>query len=69
MSALVVVTAGNPNLAWKHYRRAIAVVRRHDIRFAPKGYYPGIFSITTGFIPSEGDHKRVVWHKGIGKPY
>jgi hypothetical protein len=68
MSALVVVTAGNPNLAWKHHRRVMAVIRRHEIRVAPKGYYLGIFSITTGFIPSEGDHQRVAFLSKILLP-
>jgi hypothetical protein len=63
MVALAMMVIGNPNLAWKHYRRAITVIRRHDIRFAPKltTHHPGIPSITTGLIPSEGDHERVAF--------
>jgi len=61
--ALAMMVIGNPNLAWKHYQRAITVIRRHDIRFTPKvnTHYPGISSVTAGFIPSEGDHERVAF--------
>lgn len=47
--------------ARKHHRRAITVIERHDIRFAPKVItnYPEIPSITAGFVPSERDHERV----------
>jgi hypothetical protein len=63
MAALAMMTIGNPNLAWKHYRRAATVIRRHDIRFVPKVLldYPGIPSITHEFIPSEEDHERVAF--------
>lgn len=63
MFALAIMTIGNPNLAWKHYRRAMIVVRRYDIRFVPKVIvdYPGIPSIATGLIPSEEDHERVAF--------
>ena len=63
MVALAMMVIGNPDLAWKHYRRAITVIRRHDIRFAPKliTHYLRIPSITAGFIPSEGDHERVAF--------
>lgn len=63
MIALAMMTIGNPNLAWKHYRRAVTVIRRHDIRFAPRIIvdYLGIPSLTIGFIPSEEDHERVVF--------
>ena len=63
MAALATMTIGNPNLAWKHYRRAVTVIRRHDIRFVPKPFmdYPGILSATPGFIPSEEDHERVAF--------
>ena len=63
MIALAAMTIGNPNLAWKHYRRAIAVIRGHDTRFASKVVTDcsGAFSITTGFIPSEEDHQRVAF--------
>lgn len=63
MVALAMMVIGNPNLAWKHYRRAITVIRRHDIRFAPKPTtrYPGVPSIVTGLVPSEGDHERVAF--------
>lgn len=63
MAALAMMVVGNPSLAWKHYRRAITVIKRHDIRFAPSAnaHYPGSPFITTGFIPSEGDHERVAF--------
>lgn len=63
MVALAMMTIGNPTLAWKHYRRAVTVIRRHDIRFAPRVIvdYPGTPSLTIGFIPSEEDHERVVF--------
>ena len=62
MVAIAMLTVGNPNLAWKHYRRAITATRRHDIRFAPKIVaHQGTPSIVTGFIPSEGDHERVAF--------
>ena len=61
--ALAMMAIGNPNLAWKHYRRAITVIKRHDIRFVPKiaTHYPGIPTVTTGFIPSEEDHERIAF--------
>lgn len=63
--ALAMMVIGNPNLAWKHYRRAIIVIRRRDIRFAPLANSnvtcPEIPSFTTGFIPSEEDHERVAF--------
>jgi len=62
MVALAMMVVGNPNLAWKHHRRAIAVIRTHDIRFAKLiTHYPGIPPVTTGFIPSEEDHERVAF--------
>ena len=63
MIALALMVLGNPNFAWKHYRRAMTTIRRHDIRFAPKliAHRSGIPSITTGFIPSEEDHERVAF--------
>lgn len=62
MVAIAMLAIGNPNLAWKHYRRAIAAIRGHDIRFAPKIVtHQGMPSIATGFIPSEGDHERVAF--------
>ena len=62
-TALAMMAVGNPNLAWKHYRRAIAVVRRYDIRFAPPANtnHPEIPPITTGLIPSEEDHERAAF--------
>ena len=63
MVALAVMVIGNPTLAWKHYRRAIAAVRKHDVRFAPNVIksHPETPSVTTGFIPSEMDHERVAF--------
>lgn len=63
MVALALMTVGNPNLAWKHYRRSVTVIKRHDIRFVPKVVidYPGIPFVTSGFIPSEEDHERVAF--------
>ena len=63
MTALAMMVIGNPNLAWKHYRRAIIVIRGYNIRFAPLPniHCSGSPSITTGFIPSEGDHERVAF--------
>jgi len=61
--ALAMMVIGNPNLAWKHYRRAMTVIRRHDIRLVPLANTnpPEIPPITIGFIPSEGDHERVAF--------
>jgi len=63
MVALGMIVVGNPNLAWKHYRRSAAVLRRHDVRFVPTigAQYVEIPSITPGFIPSERDHERVAF--------
>ena len=63
MVALAMMVVGNPNFAWKHYRRAITVIRRHDILFAPKfaTHNAGGPSITAGIIPSEEDHERVAF--------
>lgn len=62
MVAIAMLVIGNPNLAWKHYRRAITAIRKHDIRFAPKLItHQGMLSIATGSIPSEGDHERVAF--------
>lgn len=63
MVALAMMTIGNPNLAWKHYRRAVTVVREHEIRFVPNVIISrlGIPSAATGFIPSEEDHERVAF--------
>jgi len=61
--ALAMMAVGNPNLAWKHYRRAITVIRSYDIRFAPltNTNHLGIPPITAGLIPSEEDHERVAF--------
>lgn len=61
--ALALMVIGNPDLAWKHYRRAITVVKRHNIRFSPlvNAHHPETPSITTGLIPSEEDHERVAF--------
>jgi len=61
--ALAMMVIGNPNLAWKHYRRAITVIRRQDIRFAPLANtnHLEIPPTTTGLIPSEEDHERVAF--------
>ena len=63
MVALAMTVIGNPKLAWKHYRRAITVIKSYDIRFAPlvNTHYLEIPSIITGFIPSEEDHERVAF--------
>jgi hypothetical protein len=62
MIAIATLAVGNPDLAWKHYRRAITAIRRHDIRFAPKIVaHQGMPSTATGFIPSEEDHERVAF--------
>ena len=61
--ALAMMVVGNPSLAWKYYRRAITVIRRHDIRFAPLANtdHLEIPHITAGLIPSEEDHERVAF--------
>jgi len=56
--ALAMMVIGNPDLAWKHYRRAITAIKRHDIRFAPK-VITNYSGIPSGIVPSEGDHERV----------
>lgn len=63
MTALAMMVVGNPNLAWKHYRRAVIAIKRHDIRFVPNTLidFPRIPSVTAGFIPSEEDHERVAF--------
>jgi len=61
--ALAMIAVGNPNLAWKHCRRTITVIRRYDICFAPSANtnHLEIPPITTGLIPSEEDHERVAF--------
>lgn len=63
MIALVMMTIGNPDLAWKHYRRAVTVIKKYDIRFTPRVIIDCSLnpSDTSGFIPSEEDHERVVF--------
>ena len=61
--ALAMMVVGNPNLAWKYYRRAITVIRKYDIRFAPSANtnHLEIPPTTAGLIPSEEDHERVAF--------
>ena len=63
MTALAIMTIGNPSLAWKHYQRAVTVIRRHDVRFAPRAAieYPRTPFAAVGLIPSEKDHERVAF--------